>query len=160
MRVGGSENPVVYRMRHIDASRNVMSVRFDSNAAAGALALRAALRQSEPDVFLMPWLLQGLIDYITAKLWNVASLIVVLGIVATVLATIGIYGAVSFAVNQRTRELGVRVALGATRLHIVREVLLAGGKPVAHGLIAGLMAGRADRRRAARKYEGRAHPLG
>ena len=67
-----------------------------------------------------------------------ASLIVVLGMVATVLATIGIYGAVAFAVNQRTRELGIRVALGATRLHIMREVLVAGGKPVAHGLIAGL----------------------
>ena len=54
------------------------------------------------------------------------------------LATTGIYGAVSFAVNQRTRELGIRVALGAQRLDIVREVLIAGGKPVLHGLLAGL----------------------
>ena len=66
------------------------------------------------------------------------SLIVILGLVATVLATTGIYGAVSFAVNQRTRELGIRVALGAQRLDIVREVLIAGGKPVLQGLLAGL----------------------
>ena len=61
-----------------------------------------------------------------------------LGIVATVLATTGIYGAVSFAVNQRTREMGIRLALGAQRLHIVREVFLSGGRPVLRGLFLGL----------------------
>jgi putative ABC transport system permease protein len=138
MRLGGSDNPAVYSMRHIDARLNVMSARLDNNPAAGAVAIRAVLRQLEPDVFLMPWLLQSWFDRLTANLWNVASLIVVLAAVATVLAAIGIYGAVSFAVNQRTRDLGIRVALGATRLRIVREVLMAGGRPVAHGLIAGL----------------------
>jgi predicted permease len=138
MRLGGSDNPAVYRMRHIDARQNVMSVRFDDNPAAGAVATRAALRQLEPDVYLMPWLLQSWFDRLTANLWNVASLIVVLAVVATLLASIGIYGAVSFAVNQRTRDLGIRVALGATRWHIIREVLVAGGRPVAQGLIAGL----------------------
>jgi hypothetical protein len=53
-------------------------------------------------------------------------------------ATAGIYGAVSFAVNQRTRDLGVRVALGATRIDIIREVVVSGGKPVLQGLIVGL----------------------
>src|SRR5262245_25273559 len=62
----------------------------------------------------------------------------VLGIVGTVLATTGIYGAVSVAVGQRTRELGIRVALGATRLHIIGEVFVSGGTPVLQGLIAGL----------------------
>jgi ABC-type antimicrobial peptide transport system permease subunit len=65
-------------------------------------------------------------------------MIVVLGIVATVLATTGIYGAVSFSVSQRTRDLGIRVALGATPFHIVREVIVGGGKPVLQGLIAGM----------------------
>ena len=101
MRLGGSDNPAVYRMRHIDVRQNVMSARFDNNPAAGAVAIRAALRELEPDVYLMPWLLQSWFDRLTANLWNVASLIVVLAAVAMVLATIGIYGAVSFAVNQR-----------------------------------------------------------
>jgi len=63
---------------------------------------------------------------------------VVIGLVATLLATAGIYGAVSFAVNQRTKELGIRVALGAQKLDIIREVFLSGGKPVVQGLLAGL----------------------
>ena len=62
----------------------------------------------------------------------------VIGLVATLLATAGIYGAVSFAVNQRTKELGIRVALGAQKLDIIREVFLSGGKPVVQGLLAGL----------------------
>src|SRR5205807_3615165 len=94
--------------------------------------------ESEPDLFVFPLLLQSWIDQITANLWNVASLIVVLGVVATVLATTGIYGAVSFAVNQRARDLGIRVALGATRSHIIREVFVSCGKPVLHGLVAGM----------------------
>ncbi len=54
------------------------------------------------------------------------------------LATTGIYGAVSFAVNQRTRDLGIRLALGATRFDIVREVFVSGGRPVVRGLFIGL----------------------
>ena len=83
-------------------------------------------------------LAQSWIDQLTEELWNVVALILLLGIVATLLAATGIYGAVSFAVNQRTKELGIRVALGAGRLDIIREVFVSGGKPVIRGLLAGL----------------------
>ena len=138
MRLGGSDNPPLYRLRQVDARNNVMSVRFEQNAAVGAVAIRDALHDSEPDLLVFPMPLQDWIDRVTQNLWNVASLIVVLGIVATVLASTGIYGAVSFAVNQRTRDLAIRVALGATRGHIIREVLISCGKPVVYGLIAGM----------------------
>ncbi len=137
-RTGGSDNPPLYRFRQVDARYNEMSVRFASNAAAGAIAIGNALRDSDPDLFILPVALQDWIDRITQSLWNVASLIVVLGAVATVLACTGIYGAVSFAVSQRARDLGIRVALGATRRHIMREVFVSGGKPVVYGLVAGM----------------------
>jgi putative ABC transport system permease protein len=138
MRIGGSENPPVYHVRHVDAHRNVMSVRFDAGAAMGAPAIRVALHQLDPNLVVAPFFLQRWIDRITADLWNVVALMVVLGVVGTVLATTGIYGAVSFAVSQKTKDLGVRVALGATRWDIIREVIVSGGKPVLQGLIAGL----------------------
>jgi cell division protein FtsX len=138
MRLGGSENPPAYRLRTVDARFNMMSVRFDNGAPGGPAALRAVLRESQPDLLVIPRLLQKWIDQLTEDLWNVVALMLVLGIVGTSLATTGIYGAVSFAVNQRTRELGIRVALGATRLRIIREVFVSGGKPVLHGLVAGL----------------------
>jgi predicted permease len=138
MRIGGSENPPAYRLRRVNSDHQVMSVRFDVGASTGPAAVRAALHELEPDLLVIPRLFQSWIDQFTADLWNVVALMLVMGLTGTVLATTGIYGAVSFAVNQRTRELGVRVALGATRLDIIREVFVSGGRAVAHGLIAGL----------------------
>jgi predicted permease len=138
VRFGGSENPPLYLMRGAHPSRNVLIARFDSDPKAGAFAVRAALREFDPGMFVVARVLQSWIDQMTEVLWNVVSLIVFLGIVATVLATSGIYGAVSFAVSQRTRDLGIRLALGATRFDIIREVFVSGGRPVVRGLFIGL----------------------
>jgi putative ABC transport system permease protein len=55
------------------------------------------------------------------------------------LATIGIYGVASYVTALRTREIGIRIALGAARRDIGRLILLQGARPVAIGLIAGLL---------------------
>ncbi|MCX6629456.1 MAG: ADOP family duplicated permease [Candidatus Solibacter sp.] len=138
VRFFGSENPPLYLMRRAHPNRNVVAVRFDGDATAGAFAVRAALREFDPGMFVVARVLQGWIEQVTEVLWNMVSLIVFLGLVATVLATTGIYGAVSFAVNQRTRDLGIRLALGASRFDIVREVFVSGGQPVVRGLFIGL----------------------
>ena len=65
----------------------------------------------------------------------------VLGIFAglgLMLALVGIYGVTSYAVNERTQEIGIRMALGAERGHILRLVLAQGMLPVAVGVVAGL----------------------
>ena len=138
LRFGGTENPVLYKPWRLHAIHNVMSVRFDSGASSGGAVVRAALREMDPNLFVTAIRLQTWIDQVTEVLWNVVGLIVILGLVATLLATTGIYGAVSFAVTQRTKELGIRVALGAQRLDIIRDVFVSGGKPVLKGLLAGL----------------------
>jgi hypothetical protein len=86
----------------------------------------------------MARLMQNWIDQVSTEIWNFVSVILLLGILATILSATGIYGAVSFAVNQSTRELGIRVALGARRLDIIRSVYVSGGRPVFHGLVVGL----------------------
>jgi putative ABC transport system permease protein len=58
---------------------------------------------------------------------------------ALLLAAIGIYGVMSYSFSQRTREVGIRVALGAQRLHILRMALAEGMRMVVIGLAAGLV---------------------
>lgn len=61
--------------------------------------------------------------------------------IALVLAAVGIYGVVSYAVRRRTREIGTRVALGATRVDIIAMVMREAAKVVVCGLIIGAGAG-------------------
>jgi predicted permease len=68
----------------------------------------------------------------------VATMFSAFGLVAVVLASVGIYGVTSFAVSQRTQEFGVRMALGADRRKILGMVIRQGSRQVILGLVAGL----------------------
>lgn len=67
------------------------------------------------------------------------ELLGVFAAVALLLAAIGIYGVMSYSFSQRTHEVGIRVALGAQRLHILRMALAEGMRIVVIGLAAGLV---------------------
>ena len=66
------------------------------------------------------------------------SLLGIFGLIAFVIAGVGIYGVMAYAVNQRTLEFGIRMALGASRGDVLREVWWRGLKVVGVGLIVGL----------------------
>ena len=66
------------------------------------------------------------------------QLVVFLCVIVIILAVIGIYGVVSFAVTQRAKELGIRIALGASSQDIYRSVFMSSGRPAAVGLLIGL----------------------
>ena len=76
----------------------------------------------------------------------VAVLSAAFGALATILAAIGLYGVMSYAVTMRTREIGLRVALGADQrsvlLLVLREVAILAGIGIAIGLPLGLGAGK------------------
>ena len=76
------------------------------------------------------------------SLWSMifaARLFVAFGFIALVLATVGVYGLRAYLVARRTREIGIRLALGATHRRIVEQLLKEGTAVAAAGLATGLL---------------------
>lgn len=72
------------------------------------------------------------------KPWRLGrAVFVAFGVLATVIATIGLYGVIAFGVTQRRRELGIRIALGAPRSRVLRSVALSAGVRMAIGCVVG-----------------------
>jgi len=76
-------------------------------------------------------------DTVARQNFNMLLLSIFAG-VALVLAAIGIYGLMSYSVEQRTQEMGIRMALGANRGNMLRLVLTQGMKLTVSGLVLGL----------------------
>jgi putative ABC transport system permease protein len=74
------------------------------------------------------------------------TLIALFGGLALVLASMGLYGVLAYSIGQRTNELGIRIALGASAPAIARMVVWQGMKPAAAGVVAGLLLGSAATR--------------
>ena len=83
----------------------------------------------------------SLTEFLASQRWGFrvfGSLFAIFAIIALVLASVGIYAVMSYSVSQRTQEIGIRMALGASTTSIVRLVVSRGVKQLAIGLVVGL----------------------
>jgi ABC-type antimicrobial peptide transport system permease subunit len=133
-----TDNPIVYTFEGWDPRQTFLMAHFQGDAHAAEDSVRSAVRDLRPDLLVMPRTLQSYMDEVSEDAWRVIILILMLGLVAMTLSVAGIYGVVSFTVTQKTRELGIRIALGAQKADIFREVLVSGARPVLLGLFVGL----------------------
>jgi putative ABC transport system permease protein len=124
--------------------RNGMTivVRTTRDPLAAVSAVRAAVSDLDPNLPIAA--IRTMSDVVSASLAErrfQMSLVTLLALLALVLAVVGIYGVTSYTVMRRTREIGLRVALGAQQGDVLRSVLVEGLRPVFVGLVLGVVGG-------------------
>jgi len=125
-------------------ARSGLALVAESNApdaATLAPAMREVVRGLDPDMPLFN--VRTMQDFYNQNAVKVPNLVVQivggLGLMGLILAIVGLYGLVAYSVSRRTREIGIRMAIGADRTKVVRMVLKQGLQLGAAGVAAGLV---------------------
>jgi predicted permease len=126
----------------LQSNRKRTTMLVSTTGAPGSLLtpVRNTIREIDPRIPLTD--VQTLGEYFAVGLYPFRILAVLMGacgVMALLLASLGIYGIISYSVAQRTRELGIRIALGALRKDILKMVIWQGMVLVVTGLGLGLL---------------------
>ena len=105
---------------------------------AGAGLLRAAIRSVDPTVPVKIETMAGQVDHYLTKPRFQTALLAMFAFTGVVLAGIGLYGLIPFLMEERTREIGVRIAVGATPGDIAKMVVSDGMRWTVAGVIVGI----------------------
>jgi len=114
-------------------------VRTAKEPAALAPAVRTEIKKMDPNLPIVGIrTMQDIVSSTVAQRRFQLVLTSLFAIVALLLGAVGVYSVVSYAVACRTRDIGLRIALGALRIDVMRWVFSTGMQPVLIGLIVGL----------------------
>jgi len=117
-----------------------VTVRTSLKLDAATKAVQSALSKVNPSLAIaVPQMMDAVVAQALGKARLMTWLLGIFAGVALLLASIGIYGAVAYSVEQRTGEIGVRMALGAQTRDVLRLVVNQGMKPIVIGLAIGIV---------------------
>jgi predicted permease len=131
--------PQIYAPAY-DSRERSLAVRSSLPPAAMANEIRLALKATDPDVTFSDVQTMGdLVSVASARRRFQTSLLTAFAGIALLLALVGLYGLMAFSVNRRTREVGIRMALGAERRDVLFLIIRNAAALVFTGLAAGLV---------------------
>ncbi|HYA26303.1 MAG TPA: ABC transporter permease [Terriglobales bacterium] len=120
---------------------NAVALRTTGSVPGLESQVRRALAQVNPDLAVIDFTsFSDQVEYNFSQQEMIARLTSLFGILALVLASVGLYGVTSYSVERRTNEIGIRMALGADRVNVLKLVLQGAFLQIAVGLAIGIPA--------------------
>jgi len=138
-RFGRLDGPRLYTLRGPSAIGGNLYVRFAGSAKPLESSVREAVKSLDPVQTIVPQTIWESLEDHAETMTTMAQIVLVVASIALLMAVTGVYCVLSFAVNQRTREFGIKMVLGASRAEIFRLVLWRAVKSIAIGLISGIV---------------------
>jgi len=138
--IGEPATPYIhYALEQRAFTGNVFIARTSADTGALLAAMRREITALEPNVvFFESHTMDAQVNAALLPARLAAQTLSLVSLVATLLAAVGLYGVIAYAVGRRTREIGIRMALGATPGEVLRLVMSQGLTIVGVGLLAGM----------------------
>jgi predicted permease len=137
-RFGILDGPRLYTLRSPSELGGNLYVRFLGSPKPVENAVREAVKSLDPTQTIVAQTIWESLENQAEGMTAVAKIILVVASIALLMAVTGVYCVLSFAVNQRLREFGIKMVLGASRVMVFRSVLSRAIKNIALGLICGV----------------------
>jgi predicted permease len=138
--LGQLDSPRLYTLRDPAALDGTLYVRFSGDSAPVIHSIQSIIKGLDPNQLVdAPETLRKFLEEEASELKPLADIILIMASIAMIMAITGLYSVLTFAINQRRREFGIQMVLGATRQTVFRGVMERGLRQIALGLLFGTL---------------------